>query len=286
MSYTDFDERDRPPIADPEQNALALQRHYNRLVGAVLCVVTAVVAWVGWSVLRNGETHSEVIAAPRQVVIPLNGPLPGPVAERPAPSVTKAEPTASAPPATTRVHVVGSVRKPGVLTLPPQARVLDAVQRAGGAKPDADLEAINLADFVRDGEQIRVPSRRERVSAPAAPAAVARTGASPTPIAPARAERAAVPPTDRSRTLGRYPASVSASPSVSSPSAVAEGPVNVNTATAQELDTLPGVGPATAEKIIAYRREHGPFQRPEDLLQVSGIGEKKLAAMLDRVRVR
>jgi competence protein ComEA len=67
---------------------------------------------------------------------------------------------------------------------------------------------------------------------------------------------------------------------------VAEGPDNVNTATAQELDTLPGVGPATAEKIIAYRREHGPFQRPEDLLQVSGIGEKKLAAMLDRVRVR
>jgi competence protein ComEA len=288
MSYIEHTEHDRPASVDPEQNAVELERHYNRLIGAVLCVVTAVVAWVGWSVLRSGQTHSEVVAAPRQVTIPLSAPLPAPVAERVPPTMPKSDPTpASTPQATTtRVHVAGAVRKPGVLTLPPQARVIDAVQKAGGARPDADLDAINLADFVRDGEQVRIPSRRERVTPPTAPVTVARSGASPAPISPTRVSRALPAATDRSRTLGRYPSTASEPSSTAPASTPAGSPVNVNTATLEELDTLPGVGPAIARRILDYRREHGPFQRPEDLLQVSGIGEKKLAAMLDRVRVR
>jgi len=62
--------------------------------------------------------------------------------------------------------------------------------------------------------------------------------------------------------------------------------VNINTAGAEELDTLPGVGPSTAAAILEFRREHGPFQRVEDLLEVRGIGEKKLAAMRDRVVIQ
>jgi competence protein ComEA len=156
------------------------------------------------------------------------------------------------------------------------------VTQAGGSRPDADLDAINLADFIRDGEQIRVPTRQR----PARPAAAVASAVPPrSRMAPSARPPVIVPPGAPSpqRTLGRYPGRSLASDAVPRLSAEL---INVNTASAAELDELPGVGPATAAAIIEYRREHGPFQRPEDLLQVRGIGPKKLAKMRDRVAVR
>jgi competence protein ComEA len=141
------------------------------------------------------------------------------------------------------VHVAGAVRRPGVYRLPDGARVQDAVRRAGGPGRRADVNAINLAVKVSDGQQVVVPRRTAVASAP--------------PAAP--------------------PGSASG--------AVAPGPpINLNTATAEQLDTLDGVGPVTAAKIVAWRTRHGGFRNVEDLGQVPGIGPKRLAALRERVQ--
>ena len=144
------------------------------------------------------------------------------------------------------VHVAGAVRRPGVYRLAGGERVADAVKRAGGATRRADLGGVNLAAKLEDGRQIIVPRR-----------GTAATGG---------------------------PASPGTSGSAASAAASAS-PVNLNTATPEQLDTLPGVGPATVQKIVEYREQHGGFGSVEELGQVSGIGDKRLAALRDHVRV-
>lgn len=143
------------------------------------------------------------------------------------------------------VHVVGAVLHPGVYSLPCGSRVVDAVDAAGGALGNAALGSLNLARILADGEQVYVFTTDE------AAAGVV------TPMAPAGG--------------------------ASSGSASASGLVDLNTATAQELDTLPGVGPSTAEKIVNDREANGPFTAPEDLMRVPGIGAKKFDALKDLV---
>jgi competence protein ComEA len=137
------------------------------------------------------------------------------------------------------VHVAGAVRQPGVYDLPPGARVQDAVRRAGGAKASADLDAVNLAALLADGQQIVVPARGA--------ASVAAAGAGAAADAPT-------------------------------------APVSLGSATLEQLQTLDGVGPATAQKIVAYRTEHGGFRSVDDLANVAGIGPKKLAAIKPHVQ--
>jgi competence protein ComEA len=182
------------------------------------------------------------------------------------------------------VHVVGAVKKPGVYRLPPKARLMDAVHAAGGAKTGADLEAVNLASFVQDGEQIRVPALSERSLPHLAPATISRSLQSPRAEAPSRPVRS----TARYPLAESAPAATGAAPGTEHGAAVKKmtGVVNLNTASVEELGTLPGVGPKTAAAILAYRKEHGPFQRVEDLLEIRGIGEKKLTRMRDWIEVK
>jgi competence protein ComEA len=119
--------------------------------------------------------------------------------------------------------------------------VADAIDAAGGAAPDADLDGLNLAAKVGDGERVYVP-RRGEVVAPG--------------------------------------------PGLSAGTNAIAAPLDLNTATAEQLDDLPGVGPATADAIVEYRTEHGRFRSVEELLEVRGIGEAKLAAIRSKVRVR
>lgn len=149
------------------------------------------------------------------------------------------------------VHVVGEVARPGVYTLSGDARVVDAVTAAGGLTALADPEMINLADRVSDGQQVRVPA----------------IGATTQP------------------TLTPYPLAVSqrAAPGLVVP--VSGGLMNINTATASELESLPGIGPVLAERIVAYRTDHGPFGAIEDIMDVSGIGEGYFAQIRELITV-
>ncbi|MDQ3379259.1 MAG: ComEA family DNA-binding protein [Actinomycetota bacterium] len=141
------------------------------------------------------------------------------------------------------VHVVGAVRRPGLYRLREGARVADAVGRAGGATGRAELAALNLAAPLVDGVQVLVPRR------------VVTSG--PTP-AGAEAD------------LGAATAGLGSKPSLA-------------TATIEQLDELPGVGPVTAQKILDYRTEHGPFRSVDDLDAVPGIGPTRVEQLRDLV---
>jgi competence protein ComEA len=135
------------------------------------------------------------------------------------------------------VHVTGAVRRPGVYRVPSWARLDLAVKRAGGPAPGADLQGVNLAAKIADGQQVVVPRR----------------GAGTITTGPA------------------------------TPGGGSSGPISLNTATPEQLDSLEGVGPATAQKILEFRKQHGGFRSVADLKQITGIGPKKFAALKDKV---
>ena len=168
-----------------------------------------------------------------------------------APTASSA-PSPSAAPQELVVYICGAVRRPGVYHLAPGARVADLLAAAGGAGARAQLQAVNLAAKLLDGQQVVVPVRGA-ASAGAVAVGAAATG-----------------------TGGAAGAAGTAAPAA---------PVNLNSATAEELDALPGVGPATAQKIIDYRTANGGFKSVDDLKNVSGIGDAKFATLQPLVTV-
>ncbi|GAB3402199.1 hypothetical protein GCM10027569_08040 [Flindersiella endophytica] len=144
------------------------------------------------------------------------------------------------------VHVAGKVRRPGVVRLPVGARVYDALEAAGGARPGIDLATLNLARPLVDGEQVLVG------------------------VAQAPQARGSPPP----------------QPSDGMPTKATDTPVNLNTATVEQLDSLPGVGPVLAQRIIDARDERGGFTNVQELREVSGIGERKYAELEQRVTIQ
>jgi competence protein ComEA len=157
--------------------------------------------------------------------------------------------------ATIAVDVVGRVQHPGLVRLPQGSRVLDAIEAAGGATAGAELEAVNLARKLVDGEQIRIPRHGEAVAV--SPSAVgAGYGAAP-------------------GTPGQAGGTAAGQAGV---------PLDLNTATAEQLDTLPGIGEVTANQIVAYRTAH-PFRSVDDLRQVPGIGDRRFELLKDLVTV-
>ena len=154
------------------------------------------------------------------------------------------------------VHVAGAVNTPGVYRLKPTARVIDAVNAAGGVTVSADTAAVNLALPLLDAEQVYIPTRSSKK--PHTTVAVQRKLPT-TPSSPSSTVAAAI--------VG------------ATESSVKSALVNINTATALELEALPSVGPSTAKAIVSFRTKNGPFGKAEDLLKVPGIGDGKLAAM-------
>jgi competence protein ComEA len=138
------------------------------------------------------------------------------------------------------VDVVGKVKRPGIVTVPPGSRVYEAIEAAGGLRGRPDTATLNLARVVTDGEQILV-------------------GIDPVVV----------------------PGAATGGTGPSQPGAK----VNLNTATAEQLDTLPGVGPVTAQAILSWREENGRFGSVDDLLEVKGIGDATLAELRDLVVV-
>lgn len=163
------------------------------------------------------------------------------------PAAPGAKPSAAA---AVVVAVGGKVRKPGLVELPPGARVADALRAAGGANPGVDVAPLNLARKVTDGELIMVGVTLPPGAAPTAPAGVvSRPGAAGAPGQPGA------------------------------------GPVNLNTATLADLDTLPGVGPVLAQRILEAREAQGGFRAVSDLRKVEGIGTARYEQLKDLVTV-
>jgi len=182
--------------------------------GLALAALIVVVA-VGAHLFRQATPDAEILAVPAAVQDPTLA-TSSPVAE-----------------VIVIVHVVGAVNNPGVIELPENSRVLDALEKAGGARSEADLTGINLARIVFDGEQIVVPLPGE------------------TPVEASSGNQA--------------------------------GPISLSRADQATLETLPRIGPATAERIIAWREKNGPFGSVEDVLAVSGIGPATLEGIRDLV---
>jgi len=163
---------------------------------------------------------------------------------QPAPIVIQApplpEPTPT--PGPIRVYVNGQVTQPDVYTLPLGSIAEEAITAAGGFMPEADTAVVNLAQPLQDGMQIYVPAEGEDI-----PVEV---------VAP-----------------------VSGNVGVGGIGVTSNSLININTATEAELDLLPGIGPSTAQKIIQHRETNGPFATIEAIMDVSGIGEAKFAAM-------
>jgi competence protein ComEA len=177
------------------------------------------------------------------------------------------------------VHVAGQVRHPDVYTLPAAARVADAVRIAGGARPDADLDAVNLAAHIQDGEQIYIPSQKlidtTTMGLKPSPAHGSLPGA---PAPPGRIALAG-PLTAVKHSLsgqGKERGTSSKSEKLTDPS---QGMVDLNNAGEEDLERLPGVGPSTAARILEFRSTNGKFTSIEDLMNVKGIGPAKFAKM-------
>jgi competence protein ComEA len=202
--------------------------------GVAVLVVVAVAAGFAWYRIGlgaegPGAEDPAADAAPEPPAVPASA---VPSTNGPAGSVP--------PPAggDVAVHVAGAVVRPGVIELPDGARVIDAVEAAGGGLPDADLDRMNLAARLVDGQRVLV----QRVGEPPAPAEPAAGPATPA--------------------------------GVGEPSGA---PINVNTATQEQLETLPGIGPVLAEAIITERDRRGGFRSVNELRDVRGIGDQRFA---------
>jgi competence protein ComEA len=223
-----------------DRNASSITRSHIAVVALITVAALLATVLVLWS------------AQPREQAVPLAAQAGATPATESTGSATPTPP-ATLPPAPTAVsanaeprqptevvvHVAGKVRRPGVVRLLAGARVIDAVDAAGGARNGADLSSVNLARELTDGEQVRV----------GLPADPAIAGIEP-PTGPAAA-----------------------------------GPLDLNSASASDLESLPGVGPVLAERIVAYREESGPFRTVDQLVEVAGIGPAVLDDVTDLVRV-
>lgn len=138
------------------------------------------------------------------------------------------------------VHITGQVKERGVLYIPEGSRAVDAINAAGGTLPEADLDRINLARALFDGEKLYIPALDELM--------------------------------DNDSDLG-YNGQVNSR-------------VNINSANASQLESLQGIGPVLAQRIVDFRNKEGPFKKPEDLMKVSGIGPKVYENLKDSVTVR
>ena len=142
------------------------------------------------------------------------------------------------------VHITGSIQNPGIVTIPKGSRIIDVISSAGGATSDADFSKINLAYIVSDAQKIYIPSINDDFS--------------------------------ETNYISSLPGKNVLEENLSTK-------ININTASQSELETLPGVGPSTALKIINYRTKNGNFEKIEDIMNIPGIGEAKFKNLKDYI---
>lgn len=154
------------------------------------------------------------------------------------------------------VHITGEVKKEGVIYLKKGARIVDAIKEAGGETKEADLSQVNLAYELQDGQKIYIPNKNEKILQ----YIIGKNGETMN---------------DNSANTGNESTSYNKE----------EAKVNINTASQAELDSLPGIGPALAQRIIDFRVENGNFNSIEDIQNVKGIGDSKYEDIKDKIVV-
>lgn len=236
------------------------------VLGAGLAAVVVVV--VAFVFLRPPAGPKPALVLPKAGAGTASLPAEG--ASGSAPSVS---PVAGSSPSSTAsvatVHAAGAVASPGVYGVPMGARVSDVVVAAGGPVPEADLDRLNLAAKVADGDRVYVPRKGE-----AMPPADGGGGATD-----------AVGGGAGTGGAGGGGSGTGSLGGAAGGAGTATGPIDLNTATAEQLDTLPGIGPATAQAIVTYRTRHGRFRSVTELLEVPGIGPAKLESVRPLVKV-
>lgn len=233
--------RDPDSLDEPPPLRLVLDRPALRAV-AVLAALALLAGAIFW--MRAGGDQGAAALVPATPAAPTAALVPaGPSGVAGSASAQGYSPPAPATSASSAivVDVVGPVRRPGIVTVPAGSRVADVIAAAGGLTK-ATPAAVNLARLVQDGEQVDVSGRSDSIAG-AGPAAAAG---------------------------GSAPGSGTGTPG---------GPVHLNTATPEQLDSLPRVGPVTAQHIIDFRTQHGGFRSVEQLLEVPGIGDATLAQL-------
>ena len=156
------------------------------------------------------------------------------------------------------VHITGAVKKEGIVYLKEGDRIIDAIEKAGGETKNADLSQVNLAYVLSDGQKIYIPNKNEKIDDFII---VAGTGI----------------------TTNTSQASTGTSRNAENNTGTSK--VNINTANEVELDSLPGIGPSIAKKIVTYRNENGKFNNIEDIKNVSGIGDAKYEELKNYITV-
>jgi competence protein ComEA len=239
-----------PPFLLPQRpwsrvGALLAGAGRQRVAVALLALAALLVAGFVWvrATPHPGGGRETAASTPTDQATAGSGAAGGEGAAGAGQTLPRAAPDTSAgsgPSGRLAVHVAGHVRHPGLVRLPAGSRVYDAVRAAGGVTSGADLDAVNLARKLTDGEQVLIPG-------PGDPPPPLPPGATSAPGAPA-------------------------------------GPLDLNTATVEQLDTLPGVGEVTAGRIVAYRSAH-PFTTVDELLEVPGIGQRRFDQLKDLVTV-
>lgn len=208
---------------------------------AALMAVLGILCGLSWWMVQPPTTPPVGTPAPEPVTVQ--------VADSLAPSMRASEPSPSPTPSALAIHVVGAVKAPGVVIVPPGSRAESAIIAAGGFAETADQRTINLAQPVTDGQQLVVGAQGE------------------SPVSP-------VSPSPEGNGTGGNSQGTDNS----------DGIVHINAATVTELEELPGVGPKTAQAIVAYRDEHGPFTSVDHLEAVPGIGRKTVDGLRERAR--
>lgn len=222
--------------------------------------------WQGFGIYQEDQRAKQAAALAESAAMKPAAPAAGPDQAQasgpdPAPSPAQAREPAQPPAPKLVVHVEGAVQRPGVYTFEQGARVNDAIVAAGGALPDGVPGALNLAAPLTDGAKVFVYTRAE-IQPAAAPAQVTAREATYSPVR-SSAEAAPAP--------------------VSGPKQAVS--VNVNTASAAELEAVPGIGPTMARAIVEQRAKKGPFKKLEELTSVSGIGPKTLEKLRPYLKV-
>jgi competence protein ComEA len=172
--------------------------------------------------------------------------------------ITLLPPPPTITPVPLRVHVTGAVNAPGVYQLPKTSIVQDAIDAAGGFSENADVSGLNLAGLLNDGQKLFIPELP-----PTAPPTPTTGPGTPTPTPAAQTTQ---PPNNPTTNTGQL--------------------ININTATQAELEFLPRIGPAIAQRIIEYRTLNGPFTSIEQIKNVKGIGEATFNAIKDFITVK